>query len=233
MAHEFWLAADIGAARTRASRNRVRRLAVTVRDVTQSASMGTHGFAMAQIAVACLAGLSASVAHAQAPQSAAPHPGFERIQADASPDARAEWDRKISRMIRTGSLRLRDERKTEPATRDQWFVQLHKGVPVEGTEVWRQLDGRTTLSIEGSLYKDITIDPVPRLTRAEAQVAFQALAPDRLTSSRAPELVVLPIDGTYLLTYKARVFLGTGLATHYVDANTGRLVRSDAAPGPP
>ena len=195
--------------------------------------MRSYEFAMAHIAVACLAGLSASVAHAQPPQSATPHPGLERIQADASPDTRAEWDRKVARMIRAGALRLREERKTGPATRDQWFVQLHKGVPVEGTELWRQLEDRTTLSIEGTLFDDITIDPVPRLTRAEAQAALQALAPDRLMSSRAPELVVLPIDGTFLLTYKARVFLGTELATHYVDANTGRLVRSDAAPGPP
>ncbi len=136
-------------------------------------------------------------------------------------------------MIRSGALQLRDQRVSAPGVRDEWFVQRHKGVPVEGTEVWRRLRDRTTVGIEGTMYRDIDIDPVPKLTRAEAQAALQALAPERLGPSRAPELVVLPdSDGAYTLTYKARAFSGTELVTHYLDARTGRLVRSEVAPGP-
>jgi len=160
-------------------------------------------------------------------------PHVERVQGD-TPGTLAEWDRRIPQLVRNGSLRLREEREREDGGRDQWFDQLHRGVPVEGGSLWRRVVNGTTQAIDGTLYRNIRINPVPKLTRAEAEAAIQALAPDQLGSSLPPELLVLPdADGSYVLVYRSRVFSINGLVTHYVDATTGRIVRSDAMPGPP
>jgi len=169
--------------------------------------------------------------HAQTNAPDAPHPGLVRVQAD-TPQSRAEWDRRLSRMVATGALKVREERATSPTgPRDQWLDQLHKGVPVVGAEVWRHLEGGVLTSAEGTIYEKIAIDPVPKLTRAEILVAVTALVPGSAGPSRPPELVVLPTaNGSYALVYRARVFTGAELVVHYLDASTGVVVLSETAP---
>ena len=183
-------------------------------------------------ALICLLLAPAAAVVAQ-PGDAADHPGLERVSG-GSADVLAEWDRRIPRLVRSGALRLREERARQDGSRDQWFDQLHRGVPVEGGALWRRVTNGSTAAVEGRLFRDIAIDPVPKLTRAEATGALQALAPDRLGSSLPPELVVLPIEGgRYVLAYKSRLFAGTTLDVQYVDAATGAPVRSERLPGPP
>src|SRR5690606_41841235 len=99
-------------------------------------------------------------------------------------------------------------------------------VPGEGRWLGRRLVNGSTRAVDGTRYRDIRITPVPKLTRAEPEAAIQALAPEQLGSSLPPDLLVLPReDGTYVLVYRSRVFSGTGLVTHYVDATTGAIVR--------
>ena len=88
---------------------------------------------------------------------------------------------------------------------------------------------------EGTIYEKIAIDPVPKLTRGEIMVAVTALLPGSAGPSRPPELVVLPTaGGAYVLAYRARVFDGSQLVVHYLDASTGAVVLSQATPdGPP
>jgi hypothetical protein len=172
-----------------------------------------------------------------APQPAPPaagHAGLERVVADTEA-ARAEWAPRLARMIRAGALRLKEQRAVPPTQRDQWYIQLHRGVPVEGAEVWRRIDGTTLVGAEGVIYKDIDINPVPKLTRKEILDALGALEPGTPGPSRPPDLVVLPTaEGGYALAYRARVFTGVRLTTYYLDAATAAvIVKEEAPPAPP
>jgi hypothetical protein len=171
---------------------------------------------------------------AAAPGPAAAHPGLERVVVETA-EQRAAWETRLARMVRTGALRVRERRPgTAPATQDQWLVQLHRGVPVQGAEVWRRLEGQSLVAAEGTLFKDVDVNPVPRLTRMEIVDALALLLPGTLGPSRPPELIVLPTsDGRYALVYRARLFTGTALTTYYLDAGTGAVVLSEEAPGAP
>jgi hypothetical protein len=178
----------------------------------------------------------ALAAQSPSPQPGAPssaHPGLERIVAETDAQ-RAEWATRLTRMVRVGALRLREQRTASPSQRDQWYIQMHKGVPVEGGEVWSRTDGATLVAAEGTIYRDITADPVPKLTRREILDAIAALEPGTLGPSRPPDLVVLPTaEGGYALAYRARVFSGTTLTTYYLDAATGAVVLKQAAASMP
>lgn len=191
---------------------------------------------MARLVLSALLALAGGVpsSQAQPPASSPPHPGLVRIQAD-TPELRASWDRRLSRMVKSGALKVREQRTPAPgAPRDQWLDQLHKGVPVVGARVWRRLEGAVLAAAEGIIYETIALDPVPRLTRAEARLAVTALVPGSAGPSRPPELMVLPTAvGGYALVYRARVFNGTELVVHYLDASTGRVVLSEVDPGAP
>jgi hypothetical protein len=171
---------------------------------------------------------------APAPGTAAAHPGLERVAVETA-GQREAWETRLARMVRTGALRIRERRPgSAPGTQDQWLVQLHRGVPVQGGEVWRRLEGQSLVAAEGALFKDIDVNPVPKLTRTEIVDALALLMPGTLGPSRPPELIVLPTpDGRYALVYHARLFTGTALTTYYLDADTGAVVLSEEAPGAP
>jgi hypothetical protein len=166
------------------------------------------------------------------PTPSSPEPVLIETPTEA---ARAEWDKRIASMIRHGQLKLRDEQVSADHTkRDQWFVQLYKGVPVIGTEVWRQLEAKKTVAVEGSFYTGIDLNPVPKLTRREAQDALAALAPDSPGPSLSPTLGILPRpDGTFVLVYQGRLFANGAVTLYSLDASTGVVVQQDADPGPP
>lgn len=170
-------------------------------------------------------------AGAQAPAPPA-HPGLVRVAADA-PDQRARWEARLDGMVRAGTLKVRESR-VSGTTRDQWLVQLHKGVPIVGAEVWRRYEGDVLAAAEGVIYERIAVNPVPKITRAEAVQAVAALKPGAIGPSRAPDLVVLPESGgRYVLAYRVAVFDGVDLVVHFLDAATGAVVLSEPAPPPP
>jgi hypothetical protein len=137
-----------------------------------------------------------------------------------------EWDRRIVQMIRRGELKLREEQASEDGVHhDEWYQQLHKGVRVEGGDVWRQTQGGTTTALEGTIFSGIAVNPVPKLTRDDALTAFRALTPDGAGPGLPPELIVLPkSDGTYVLAYRARIFTTAGATVYALDASTGAEV---------
>ena len=184
----------------------------------------------------CISALiAAGLLVAQAPAPPPPvHPGLVRVTTD-TPEARAEWERRLSRMVRTGALKVREQKPTPgAATHDEWLVQLHRGVPVVGAEVWRRLEGTALSSADGVIYEKIAVDPVPRLTRDEAREAVIALTPGSVGPGRRPELMVLPVaDGKYVLVYRSRVYDGVALTTRYMDASTGAVVLTEDAMPPP
>jgi hypothetical protein len=147
--------------------------------------------------------------------------------------ARIEWEKRIAQMIRHGQLKLREEQiSPDHAKRDQWFVQLYKGVPVIGAEVWRQLEAQKTIALDGTFYTGIDLNPVPKLTRLEAQDALAAQAPDSPGPSLPPTLGILPRpDGSFVLVYQGRVFANGTVTLYSLDAKTGAVVQSDVDPG--
>jgi Zn-dependent metalloprotease len=143
-------------------------------------------------------------------------------------------------MVAAGRLR---ERRTEPDTlvpgrRHTRFAQLHRGVPVLGAELVVQEEGTRTVSVLGSLFEDIQIDPTVRLSPDKAMDAAERMTGHYLGLRRMPDLAILPHpDGSFRLVYPVRVFTGTDLVILFIDANTGGLawsrsdVKRQATPG--
>ena len=147
--------------------------------------------------------------------------------------ALVDWDHTVSQLLRRGDLKLREERPSDDGKmRDEWFVQVHKGVPVVGTEVWRQARGKKAIAIEGSIYPSITLNPKPKLSLEEARVVFITLAKGSPGPSQPPVLVILPQPEKFVLVYQARVLSGTELTLYSIDASTGEVVASDPDPKP-
>lgn len=188
---------------------------------------------MASRLASCLCIVLATTVYAQTPAPETPHPGLVRVQTETA-ESRALWDRRLARMVRAGTLKVREERVVSPTARDQWLDQLHKGVPVVGGDVWRHVEAGALTAAEGTIYEKIDVNPVPKLTRLEARAAVTALQPGSAGPSRPPDLVVLPTaDGHYVLAYRARVFTGPTLVLYYLDASTGAVVLTDATSGAP
>ena len=151
----------------------------------------------------------------------------------ANPARLRQWNDRVNRMIQDGDLRVRQilEDTLIPGRTQERLSQYHEGLPVFGGDITRQTDGGLTLSIFGTAYTDIDLDPTPGLSADEAQVIIETLAGAELGPTRIPELVVLPRDeaGGYVLTYHERVMSTTGLTAYFIDAHSGDLVlqRSD------
>jgi hypothetical protein len=154
------------------------------------------------------------------------HPGLVTIDANSAADL-AAWAPRIDRMIRAGELKLRESAPdaSVPGRVQQRYTQLYEGVPVFGADISRQADDGQTTSIFGAIYEDIGIDPVPTITASEAVSLFQGLG-GGLGPSRTPELMVLPRDDGYLLTYRARIATRDDVVTYFIDARTGEMALS-------
>src|SRR6187431_290966 len=121
-----------------------------------------------------VAGITGQAPAPSAPSAPAPSAPRAPVLIETPNDAaRIEWEKRVAQMIRHGQLKLREEQiSPDQKKRDQWFVQLYKGVPVIGAEVWRQLEARKAIALEGTFYMGIDLNPVPKLTRQEAQDAL-------------------------------------------------------------
>lgn len=137
------------------------------------------------------------------------------------------WDATIDRMDREGTLRLR-QRRDDPllASRThERFDQFHRGVRVYGGDVSRQVQDGLTTSVFGGLYEGIAIDTVtPVLTPAEARAVIGRESGAELPEAYEPELVVLPLDGRFVLAYTGRAFGTEGLYRYFIDARGGGVL---------
>ena len=160
---------------------------------------------------------------ASAPATIAIGVGSPRAQADA-------LDVRIGAMLASGVL-VRTSDLSDPmdaARRHQYFAQYHRGVPVLGGGISRQVRDGVTISAFGTLYEGIDLDVPPRLSAVQASTELQRVsAAVPLAAGSAPALVVLPqVDGTFRLTYRATFTDGQ---IRFVDADTGELVRAEDA----
>jgi thermolysin len=172
--------------------------------------------------VVCLLALSALCAGHASAQSAR---GGVSIQARSSTDLRA-WDSRVDAMLRDGDLRVRTTREdTLLAGRthvraDQYF----KGVRVAGGDIARQMEQGVTLSLFGTVYEGIDVDPAPEVEEDAARQTVEARAGVTLGESRRPELVVLPLDaGGYILAWRVRAASNGDVRLYFVDAHTGEV----------
>ena len=117
----------------------------------------------------------AGVAAPAASDAAKPHPGLVTIDA-GEPPARDEWDRRVAQMLKTGDAVVKDSTSDAivKGRSLQHLAQLYKGVGVFGGDITKVVENKQTVSVFGTIYKDITIDPVPKLTTAEAADFFRS-----------------------------------------------------------
>jgi bacillolysin len=155
--------------------------------------------------------------------------GEDRAVRVAATEARAvrDWEARLEARLRSGELRVRrvDQDTLLPARQHYRLTQLHKGVPVYGGELARQMEGSRTISIFGSFYEGIDVEATPALTADQAVAVVKRLSGADLGPGRVPELVVLPRDdGRYTLVYTVQAFTGADLVRYFIDARTGELV---------
>jgi hypothetical protein len=156
------------------------------------------------------------------------HPGLTTVAVTDPADA-ASWDRRIQRMVKTRELVLRESVPDAlvQGRVNERYTQMYRGVPVFGGDLSRQVEAGRAVSLFGTLYGNITIDPRPALTVQDAADIFQKLAGGGIGPGRAPELMVLPTDdGRYRLTYRARIATADDVVMTFIDAGTGSTVLS-------
>ncbi len=140
------------------------------------------------------------------------------------------WDQRITDMDRSGDMqRIASVDDAIVAGRVQErFVQRHRGVPVFGGDVTRQLNrfGQAE-SVFGAFYPDIAIDVTPTISADDARARLGRVGNGTPHGRGEVELMVLPSsDGTYRLTWTARVFSSADawIRRVFIDAHTGATV---------
>jgi bacillolysin len=137
-----------------------------------------------------------------------------------------EWDVRIERMLRDGELRIRQRRDDTLVERrvHERADQYHRGVRVFGADVVRQLENGVLISAFGTVYPAIDVDPNPRITPDEVSAIVEKRSGATIGASRHPELVVLPHEGSFRLTWRLRAASASDVRQYFVDARDGSIV---------
>jgi hypothetical protein len=150
------------------------------------------------------------------------HSGLLMVDARDEP-ARRAWSDRIDDMIASGELRVReivDDPQT-PGRRREHLAQMHQGLPVFGGALTRLWEGTEAAAVYGTLYRTVTVDVVPQLTVEDAAARLSRAFGIPPAQARAPELLILPADGTYRLAYRFRIVTREDAVVYFLDANTG------------
>ena len=143
------------------------------------------------------------------------------------------WDAELTRMQRSGTLRL--VRAREDAVlrgrRHERFAQSIGGVPIVGGEVTRQTENGVPVSMLGTLYRGGDLETTPRLT-ADAARRVMLAQPRAVTILGQPALVILPLDiipsnpiGSGLrLAYRVVTAFPDDILVSFVDAANGEIL---------
>ncbi len=93
---------------------------------------------------------------------------------------------------------------------------------MHGGSVTRQVAGLVTVSMLGTIYTDIAIDPSPGLSVDDAASMLRVTTGRQLAFGEVPSLVILPmLTGRYALAYRATMANET---TYFIDAGTGDVL---------
>jgi bacillolysin len=137
----------------------------------------------------------------------------------------------VDARVASGDLRSRSREADPlvPGRRHERLAQYYRGVPVFGADTTRQVNTfGQTVSVFGVSYPDIAIDVRPTVTEDEARALLALSGGAGAIVRRNPALMVLPVQGSYRLTWSSPVSsLEDGL-THrtFIDAVTGAPVLS-------
>ncbi len=138
-----------------------------------------------------------------------------------------EWDARIERMLRAGELRIRESREdplVDGRTHER-ADQYYKGVRVFGADVARQLENGVLISVFGTIYPEITAETSATIDEDAVRAIIETRAGVSLGAARQPELVILPIDDRFVLTWRIRAASATDIRQYFVSARDGSIVR--------
>ncbi len=170
------------------------------------------------LAIAFLASPPAATQERRPPWSVA-------VTSTASDDGALSMVRDTMRRLEAaGELRLvsRFADGRLPDRVHEYFEQSHRGVPVYGGGLSLQREGEATVSIFGAVHRDIDVDPVPRLSAAEAAARATDLAGVGPAGAEPPALTVLPTPrGGYALAWR---LVMRDMNAWFIDAGTGEPV---------
>jgi len=141
----------------------------------------------------------------------------------SSPSELRMWDSTIDRMVRARQLITVDSRPDPDIDGrvHENLLQYHQGIQVYGGGVSRQTAQAVTVSIIGTLFEGISIDPAPALSATEAVQAVADTSGARLVGDR-PQLVIFPtVTGNYRLAYRATM---SDMKTYIIDASSGAVL---------
>lgn len=157
------------------------------------------------------------------PAGAAREPVAQRVVATTA----AEWaalEASVRASIADGDLRVvtRELDTVLPGRSHERLQQFHLGVPVVGGTMTRQLEAGQVVSLFGTLYRDIGVDPVPGLDGDEARSLIERRTGGWVSREEPPDLVILPTDaGRFALAWRGQARTGTDVRLCFVDAKTG------------
>jgi bacillolysin len=138
--------------------------------------------------------------------------------------ALSEWDRQVTRLSDSGTLRLAVSSADTLATgrSHERYDQFYQGVRVYGAQLVRQVNEGQAVSVFGTYHSAIAIDTHATVSEDDALVRARSLTGGVPLTGVPPELVVLPnADGTYTLAWYVRVLTQKDLVALFVDAKTG------------
>ena len=159
---------------------------------------------------------------AQAPRGAMP------VAATSVPTGMTELrqlDALVETLVRADELVIRSryaDRQLAGRVHES-AMQYHRGVPVHGGGITRQLAVGATVSIFGTIHQGIDIDTTPALSATAARTALQNLSGGAaLVSGPLPSLTIFPLpDRSYALTWRATM---SDFRTYFLDADSGQII---------
>jgi Zn-dependent metalloprotease len=143
---------------------------------------------------------------------------------DTLPDA---LDR-LDAMLSAGDLDIaavHDDKMISGRTVER-LAQFYDGLPVFGSQVIRQMDGRSVISVTGRLYDALDVDVNPSISPARANEIAVAAAGAGAQIPGETTLGIVAVEGGYRLAYRMVVRSDWSIREVYVDAHSGSIVLS-------
>ena len=129
----------------------------------------------------------------------------------------------IGGMTRSGQLVLQASHADSQllGRQHEGFGQYFNGVPVHGASISRQTEAGTTVSIFGTVYTDIEINPIPTLSLGDASTLIAQSFGATALQVVQPLTVLPTLDGGYALAYR---ITASNAVTYFVDAHGGQVL---------
>jgi Zn-dependent metalloprotease len=144
-------------------------------------------------------------------------------------DELRRWDPVVDRLTNERALAVRTvyDDPQVAGRRHEALTQYYQGVPVYGGDVTRQTDRAGTVSIFGTIYTGIDVNPAPTLTVSQARDTLENLSGSTVARPGDPTLMILPtMDGRFALVYRASM---RNAVTYFLDAHDGRVLMDVSA----